>query len=78
MIKVIKPGRKPEPQPRWVDCPNCGAELEYTEVDVQSYGPWSGMPLGIHTTDHIACPECNAVVVVGEHRPCVGRWRPAF
>lgn len=63
MIKVIKPGRIPEPMPKRVDCPNCRAELEYAEADVQCFGKKGYAHLGRRPEEFIVCPECGEKIV---------------
>lgn len=78
MIKVIKPGRKPEPEPLRVTCPHCEAVLEYTEMDLRSHGTRAAAHQGRYPDEYIVCPECAGSIVMRESRPCVGRWPSAF
>lgn len=44
-------------------CPNCGATLEYTPKDVQTYSgrDYSGGPDG---REYIGCPNCHETVTL--------------
>lgn len=53
-MKVIRPGRKPEPPPVYrVECSWCGALLEYDERDIR---------VACNLDERVVCPECKGLV----------------
>jgi len=59
MIKILSPSKN-----RKVECPNCGAMLQYEQFDVQ-HDPGMGPE-----RDFIVCPECSWEIVLAA--PAVG------
>lgn len=55
--------------PKRHNCENCGAELEYDEVDVHI--GWMGC-------EYVTCPNCNGESMVGDKRIQAPTWNVTF
>lgn len=61
-MKVIKPGRKPEPFPREATCGKCDATLEIEQSDVQA--AYETMYIKSKNSGFVFCPECGNRIIV--------------
>lgn len=65
-MKIIRPGREPEPVAYRAECQRCGAELEYADADVRRSSDFASD--GQKSVESIRCPCCATTIVVNGRR----------